>query len=162
MASPGKDHDAAAPVFGEPAGALQGAIGVVVAGNDHALEGQRLAGNGREATQASGCVGPFDVGGRHEQGAGHFGAQGNGQARGDQAAQAMGNDQHRAARPVDFARQRGHPLRGLRIFPVVLFDAHGMRQHAGPARLPVFGSGVFPSGDDDRLESHGGHDAALG
>ena len=69
-----QDDNAAAPVLGETAGALQPAVGVVVAGDDHALERQGLAGDGGEAAQAVGRIGAFDIGGRHQQRTGHFDA----------------------------------------------------------------------------------------
>lgn len=69
-----QDDDAAAPVLRETAGTLQPAVGVVVAGDDDALKGQGLAGDGGEAPQAVGRIGAFDIGGRDQQRTGHFGA----------------------------------------------------------------------------------------
>jgi hypothetical protein len=152
-----------APGRGELGGALEAAIGVVVARDHDRGEGQRIAGDGGEVVGDAGDeVRAFPVGGGDEKGAGDLAQHVRSGVGDDDRADRVGDDHHGAGGLHDLGDQAGDPGGALGVLPVGLLDAAGGRELGLPARLPVVGARAAVARQDDNVDVcdlHGGEHA---
>ena len=139
------DHQAAAPVFREQARALQAAIGIVVAGHHHALEGQRGPGIGAKPRRQSGASARSTSAGATSRARRHWRAAAPA-ARRRPGSPGCARSAAPDCGPCPLRPPRRRSIRRRTAVPSPAAAPVSRAARRPPAGLPVFGSEFFHPG----------------
>ena len=122
------------------------AIRVIAAGHQHAAKGQGLVRHGGKVYQW--CA-TFGVGWGHHQGPLNACHRFGRQVCASNAAQAVRHQHHGAVLGQHRLSNTAHPRTACGGNPIVLLHTHRPSDGLGPQTLPVAGTGVAPTGNND-------------